>query len=101
MLKRKSVPLQPNDLKKLFSVDTALYRRQCVKDWYIHAYRFIVVTGIRPGELADLQNKRDLDGKYCTIWDFINVHSKLTKGKSDRARRTFVLPERALKEIAA
>ncbi len=43
-LKGKKV-LQPDDLVKLFSTDTTLYRGKRVHDDYIHAYRFEVLTG--------------------------------------------------------
>ena len=43
-LKGKKV-LQPDDLIKLFTVDTTLYRGKRVPDDYIHAYRFAVLTG--------------------------------------------------------
>lgn len=52
-LKGKKV-LQPDDLVKLFSTDTTLYRGKRVHDDYIHAYRFEVLTGLRPGELLGL-----------------------------------------------
>ena len=41
--------LQPSDLVKLFNVDTTTYRGQIVEDEYINAYRFQVLTGLRPG----------------------------------------------------
>ena len=47
-LKGKKV-LQPDDLVKLFSIDTTLYRGKRVHDDYINAYRFEVLTGLRPG----------------------------------------------------
>ena len=49
-LKGKKV-LQPVDLIKLFNVDTYLYYGRRIKEPYIHAYRFQVLTGLRPGEL--------------------------------------------------
>ena len=42
-LKGKKV-LQPDDLIKLFSIDTTLYRNKRVHDDYINAYRFAVLT---------------------------------------------------------
>lgn len=53
-LKGKKV-LQPVDLLTLFNVDTTLYKDQTVTDDYINAYRFQVLTGLRPGELMGLQ----------------------------------------------
>lgn len=52
-LKGKKV-LQPDDLIKLFTVDTTLYRGKRVPDDFIHAYRFAVLTGLRPGGAGGL-----------------------------------------------
>ena len=46
--------LQPADLVKLFSTDTTTYRGQTMPDEYINAYRFQVLTGLRPGEVSGL-----------------------------------------------
>ena len=43
--------LQPADLVKLFNSDFTTWRGRRVRDEYINAYRFQVVTGLRPGEL--------------------------------------------------
>lgn len=53
-LKGKKV-LQPDALAKLFQVDTTLYYRKRIQDPYINAYRFQVLTGLRPGELLGLR----------------------------------------------
>lgn len=47
--------LQPDALITLFRVDTTLYRGKRVHDDFIHAYRFQVLTGLRPGELVGLR----------------------------------------------
>ena len=41
--------LQPSALLTLLNVDTTLYRGKRVHDDYIHAYRFQLLTGLRPG----------------------------------------------------
>lgn len=97
----EKMPLQPNDLKKLFSVDTTLFRGKRIPEWYIHAYRFFIITGLRPGELAALQDKRDINGQFCTVRESINIHGKVTRGKNQRAQRFFALPNHALLEIEA
>lgn len=43
--------LQPDALKILFSVDTRSWHKKIVFDDFIYTYRFVVATGIRPGEL--------------------------------------------------
>ena len=45
-----------DDIKKLFTISDE-------EEFYIHAFQFIVVTGLRRGELLALQTKRDLNGK--------------------------------------
>lgn len=88
-LKGKKV-LQPSDLAKLFSVDTTLYRGKRVHDDFIHAYRFQVLTGLRPGELLGLRWD-DIKGNTVNIRRSINVHGEETRGKNENAVRSFVL----------
>lgn len=87
--KGKSV-LQPADLVKLFSVDTTLYRGKRVHDDYICAYRFQVLTGLRPGELLGLR-WADIHGDTVNVCRAVNVHGETTRGKNDNAVRSFVL----------
>lgn len=87
--KGKSV-LQPADLVKLFSVDSTLYRGKRVPDDYIHAYRFQVLTGLRPGELLGLR-WADIHGSTVNVCRAVNVHGEETRGKNDNAVRSFVL----------
>ncbi len=98
-LKGKRV-LQPNDLATLLSVDTTIYKGMRVKEEYIHAYRFQVLTGLRPGELRGLRWE-DIDGGRVFVRRSINVFGEETKGKNANAVRSFVLSELALKEIEA
>lgn len=90
-LKGKKV-LQPDDLVKLFSIDTTLYRNKRVPDDYIHAYRFAVLTGLRPGELVGLR-WADIKGSTVNISRAINVKGQETRGKNENACRSFVLPD--------
>lgn len=66
-----------------------------VFEWFIFAYRFAVVTGLRPGELVGLQNK-DIEQSRCTIQRSINIYNEITRGKNENARRSFLLPSLAL-----
>lgn len=88
-LKGKKV-LQPSDLITLFNVDTTLYKGQRVHDDYINAYRFQVLTGLRPGELLGLQWS-DIRGSTVHIQRAVNVRGEVTKGKNQNAVRSFVL----------
>ena len=86
-LKGKKV-LQPDDLVKLFSIDTTLYRGKRVHDDFIHAYRFAVLTGLRPGELLGLR-WADIKGSTVNISRAINVKGQETRGKNENACRSF------------
>ena len=88
-LKGKKI-LQPADLLTLFNVDTTLYKGKTVRDDYINAYRFQVLTGLRPGELVGLQ-WGDIHGNTVQVQRAVNVRGEITKGKNQNAVRSFVL----------
>lgn len=84
MPKRRS--LQPDELRVLFECGQTAYRNQAVQDWYIHAYRFLVATGLRPGELIALKHGA-VDGHLVRITGSINVAGEHTEGKNANAKR--------------
>lgn len=86
--------LQPADLLKLFNTDTTLWRGKKLRDDYIHAYRFQVLTGLRPGELIGLRWS-DIHGKTVEIRRAVNVQGEETQGKNQNAVRSFILSDRA------
>ena len=90
-LKGKKV-LQPDDLVKLFSIGTTLYRGKRVHDDFVHAYRFEVLTGLRPGELLGLRWS-DIKGSTVNLSRAINVKGIETRGKNENAVRSFVLSD--------
>lgn len=92
--------LQPEDLRKLFLCDQTEMGGKMVFDNYIHAYRFQVLTGLRPSELLGLQ-WADIDGKRVSIRRGINKYSQITEGKNENAQRYFYLTSSALEEINA
>lgn len=100
-VKGKKFPLLKSDIRVLFSDPTTRYKGKIIEDWYIHAYRVAVILGLRPGELAHIQDKRDIQGKRCYLRGAINVHGEFTQGKNENAIRNYVLPELALQEIEA
>lgn len=92
--------LQPNDLTTLFSVDTVTLYGKEVFDDYINAYRFCVLTGLRPGEARALRWE-DITGNLVQIRGSINLYNEETRGKNDNAIRGFVMSEWAERVIEA
>lgn len=99
--KGQKFPLLKSDLKVLFSDPATIYRGKKSTDWYIHAYRFSAIVGLRPGELAHIQYKRDIKGRRCYLRGAISVHGDFTSGKNENAIRSFVLPDLAMQEVEA
>lgn len=81
--------LQPPDLKVLFSDDLMPFRGKLAPAFYINAWRFYVVTGLRRGELAGLRNE-DV-GEILSVKRNINSYKEETHGKNDNARRQMKL----------
>ena len=92
-LKGKKV-LQPDGLATLFAVDTTLYYQKRVPDPYIYAYRFQVLTGLRPGELMGLR-WADVSGNTIQVSRSINIEGTQTQGKNENAVRAFALSDMA------
>lgn len=94
---RKQI-LQPEHLITLFTVDTTVRANERVYDEYINAYRFQVLTGLRPGELLGLMWK-DIKGNTVRIARSINVYGEITRGKNENAVRSFALTELSQKVL--
>lgn len=86
--------LSPDALRTLLSVSTTTYKGRKCEEPYIWAYRFAVVTGLRPGEVLGLLNENIKNGKYC-ITQAIDEFGNVTKGKNKNARRSGELGEAA------
>ena len=84
--------LQPDALRTLFAVDTTLYYRKRIQDPYIFAYRFQVLTGLRPGELMGLR-WADVHGSTVRVSRSVNIEGTQTRGKNDNAVRSFALSD--------
>jgi len=95
-----AVILQPNDLRKLMTIDTTLYRGKVVPDKYVNAYRFAVLTGLRPGELIGLRWS-DIWGVSVHIRRSVNVRGEVTQGKNENAVRSFAMTEQAAQVLEA
>ena len=63
-------------------------------DDYINAYRFQLLTGLRPGELLGLR-WADIKGGTVYISRAVNILGEETQGKNQNAIRAFALSERA------
>lgn len=90
--------LQPEDLTILFSSDRTLYRGKEVFDPNIYAYRFVVLTGIRPGENAFLRAE-DIEGNIAHIRGSLNADGEITTGKNSNAIRDVVLHPLAMEQV--
>ena len=84
--KKQKTILQPDGIVTLFMVDTCLYKGKRIYDDYINAYRFMVATGVRPGELLGLMWE-DVHGETIHLQRAINVYGEVTSGKNQNAVR--------------
>ncbi len=98
-LKGKHI-LQPSDFATLFREDTYTVYGKKVREQYIHAYRFMLLTGLRPGELRGLRPE-DIDGRRVTIRRAVNNYGETTQGKNENALRSFILSDMAKRELDA
>lgn len=80
--------LQTDDLKKLWASDS----------YYAPVFRFIVLTGLRPGEVCGLK-KDDLTDNYLQIRRARNIDGETTTGKNKNALRGLILPLTAIQCI--
>lgn len=90
--------LQPSDLTVLMREDGSVRNGKPtphLRCHYIYAWRFQVLTGLRPGELIGLKNE-DIVGNVLTVSRAINISNVITPGKNKNARRSMVLNEYAL-----
>lgn len=90
--------VQPDGVRTLFTCPTIIKNRRATYCYYIHAWRFELLTGYRPGEIAGLRQE-DRDGDAISIDRAINNLGELTTGKNSHARRWTVLPQRALRVL--
>lgn len=94
--KKKVATVQ--DVVTLFTKTTAIRYGKEVEDIYVHAYRFMVLTGMRPGERTALKPEC-INGTKVTISESINDEGELTGGKNENARRTYTLDYHAVKVL--
>lgn len=93
--KSQKAPLQPDDIKMIFSSNKTMYNKKIIDEWFIYAYRYAIITGMRPGEIVGLKNA-DIQKNICTIHGAINRFGETTEGKNENALRSYIIPEIAL-----
>lgn len=86
--------LQPSDIIKLFNCDNTTNWEKVEFDINVYAYRFQVLTGLRPGELAGLQ-WNDITGRKVSVRRAKNTFGEITTGKNENAIRSFYLSDMA------
>jgi integrase len=91
--------LQPDQLRTLFTEDTVLIHKKPQPCFYIHAFRFLVLTGYRRGELCGFK-REDYTPPVLTVSRAVNDRGEITRGKNKNARRTNVLSARAQQVLA-
>lgn len=82
--------LQPHDLGILFGKDTRTCRGHVVEDYYVNAYRWLLATGMRPGEMI-ARTKADVRDDYLYITSARNTSGEITRGKNRNANRKIKL----------
>lgn len=91
--------LQPQDLRVLFASDeTTNHGGGVYAEWYIHLFRFMTLTSLRPGEVIGLQ-WNGLHGNMVSLRRAINLHGETTSGKNQNALRSFDLPSLAAETL--
>lgn len=83
------------DLRTLFSTDETLFNQRVQQDFYIYAYRFLVLTGARPGELAALTEKSVLPDRVKVRGAIDGRNGEKTLGKNANAIRDLSLSTQA------
>lgn len=86
--------MQPSDIKILFTCDTIITKGKEHHFSHINAFRFIVLTGLRRGELCGLKYS-DLNDNMLNIQRAVNGFGEVTDGKNANAKRSIYLPQRA------
>lgn len=92
--------LQPDDVQKLMKNSTVEKRGKEQQAFYIHSWRFTVLTGMRRGEVYGLKWE-DITGDVATIARSINTLNEMTAGKNKNARRSVKLSSMAMQTLAA
>jgi integrase len=96
--------LQPRDIVTLFSSSETTLNGKVCESPFIHAYRLLVLTGMRPGEMKALtpkDAKEALSTGVLKLRSSVNVFGTETKGKNQNAVRSVILSNLAKQELEA
>ena len=96
--KKEKIVLQPDEIRVLFTQSGFPRYGRVIEAHYIHAFRFMVATGLRRGELCGLRNE-DVNGNILTIRRSVNSLNEITTGKNRNARRTIELTPTAMRVL--
>lgn len=80
--RKGKVILQPEQARRLMN--------EFDDEWYINLWRWMMCTGMRPGEALGLRWSDIRDG-VVTINQAVNYRNRITDGKNENARRRFSL----------
>lgn len=78
--------LNTDDINILFESDKTMKFEKEIKDEYINIYRFLVLTGLRRGELLGLKWS-DIYNNTIHIKRSVNEYKEVTEGKTENAQR--------------
>ena len=67
--------------------------------FFVYYFRFLLLTGMRPGEALALKYSNIDDKGFVTITGSLNTHYRMTQGKNKNAQRRFKLPQKALEVV--
>lgn len=84
----------------LMTSDKTMQRGKMVDEWYIHAFRFSVLMGYRPGEVAGFQLS-DIHGDFISTVRGVSEYDDITDLKNKNAKRTKMINSLAMQEIDA
>lgn len=85
--------LTPEDIQKIFDDTIKPF-------WYIHYVRFLLLTGLRPGEALGIRPAEDIADSVLVISRSVNNEGELTDGKNASAHRSQYLSPMAQQVIA-
>lgn len=90
--------LSPDEIRILFTDPCYTKHKKPVEAHYIHAWRFLVATGLRRGELCGLKTE-DVQGNVLSVKRAVTAFNDISAGKNANAQRTIELTPTAMKVL--